>query len=98
MPETPSVPPTATRRIPLAIGAVVVGALIGFAGIYGLGGLKHASSGDSACALLNESSRSASIPNKMRRFFTAPVVPAVFAAVILMAAPGLGIAAPASSL
>ena len=50
MPETPLAPPTATRRVPLAIGAVVVGALLGFAGVYGLGGLKRGSGGDSACA------------------------------------------------
>jgi thiol-disulfide isomerase/thioredoxin len=50
MPETPSPRPAATRRIPIAIGAVLVGALIGFAGVYGLGGLKRGSGGDSACA------------------------------------------------
>jgi len=50
MPETPSPRPAATRRIPIAIGAVVVGAAIGFAGVYGLGGLKRGSGGDTACA------------------------------------------------
>ena len=50
MPETPSPRAAATRRIPLAIGAVMVGGLIGFAGVYGLGGLKRGGSGDSACA------------------------------------------------
>ena len=50
MPETPSPRPAATRRIPIAIGAVLVGALIGFAGVYGLGGLKRGGSGDSSCA------------------------------------------------
>jgi thiol-disulfide isomerase/thioredoxin len=53
MPETPSpksaAKSAATRRIPLAIGAVVVGALIGFAGVYGVGGFKRGASGDSAC-------------------------------------------------
>ena len=49
MPETPSPRPAATRRIPLAIGAVMVGALIGFAGVYGFGSFKRASGGDSAC-------------------------------------------------
>jgi thiol-disulfide isomerase/thioredoxin len=39
----------ATRRIPLAIGAVLVGAVIGFAGIYGAGGLARRAAGDSAC-------------------------------------------------
>ena len=50
MPETPAPRPAATRRIPIAIGAVLVGAAIGFAGVYGLGGLKRGSGGDSACA------------------------------------------------
>ena len=35
-------------RIPLVIGAVLVGAGIGFAGVYGIGGLKPAT-GDPAC-------------------------------------------------
>ena len=41
--------PAATRRIPLAIGAVMVGGLIGYAAVSGIGGLKRGSSGDSAC-------------------------------------------------
>src|SRR4030081_3240498 len=53
MPETPqpksAANSAATRRIPLAIGAVVAGALIGFAGVYGIGGFKRGASGDSAC-------------------------------------------------
>jgi thiol-disulfide isomerase/thioredoxin len=49
MPERPSPPPAATRRIPFAIGAVLIGAVIGFAGVYGIGGLKRNASGDSAC-------------------------------------------------
>src|ERR1700688_1514815 len=49
MPEHSSPRPTATRRIPYAIGAVVIGAVIGFAGIYGIGGLKRNSAGDAAC-------------------------------------------------
>jgi thiol-disulfide isomerase/thioredoxin len=49
MPEQPSPRPTATRRIPYAIGAVLIGAVIGFAGIYGFGGLKRNSAGDAAC-------------------------------------------------
>src|ERR1700749_193753 len=48
MPETPSPRPAATRRIPIAIGAVLVGAVIGFAGMYGLGGW-HWNAGDPAC-------------------------------------------------
>src|SRR6267378_947411 len=42
MPDRPSPPPAATRRIPLAIGAVLIGAVIGFAGVYGVAGLTMA--------------------------------------------------------
>jgi thiol-disulfide isomerase/thioredoxin len=49
MPDRPSPRPAATRRIPLAIGAVLIGAVIGFAGVYGIGGLKRDAGGDSAC-------------------------------------------------
>jgi thiol-disulfide isomerase/thioredoxin len=49
MPEQPTPARTATRRIPLAIGAVVIGAAIGFAAVYGFGGLVHNASGDPAC-------------------------------------------------
>src|SRR4030081_601215 len=50
MPETSAPRPAATRRIPIAIGAVLIGAAIGFAGVYGFGSLKRGSGGDSACA------------------------------------------------
>src|SRR6201996_3049990 len=49
MPETPSPRPTATRRIPIAIGAVLIGAVIGFAGVYGIGVLRRNPAGDPAC-------------------------------------------------
>jgi thiol-disulfide isomerase/thioredoxin len=49
MPEQPTPAPTATRRIPLAIGAVVIGAAIGFAAVYGVGGLTRRATGDPAC-------------------------------------------------
>jgi thiol-disulfide isomerase/thioredoxin len=49
MPERPLSYPTATRRIPLAIGAVLIGAVIGLAGVYGIGGLKRNAAGDPAC-------------------------------------------------
>jgi thiol-disulfide isomerase/thioredoxin len=49
MPERPLAYPTATRRIPLAIGAVLTGAVIGLAGVYGIGGLKSNAAGDPAC-------------------------------------------------
>jgi thiol-disulfide isomerase/thioredoxin len=49
MPELPSPNPTATRRIPLVIGAVLIGVAIGYAGIYGIGRLKGNASGDPTC-------------------------------------------------
>lgn len=49
MPDLPTPRPAVTRRIPLAIGAVVVGALIGFAAVYGFGAFKRGPAGDSAC-------------------------------------------------
>jgi thiol-disulfide isomerase/thioredoxin len=49
MPEQPTPVAAPTRRIPLAIGAVLIGGAIGFGAVYGIGGLKHASSGDPAC-------------------------------------------------
>jgi thiol-disulfide isomerase/thioredoxin len=49
MPELPSPRPAVTRRIPIAIGAVVVGALLGYAGVYGIGGLSSNAAGDAAC-------------------------------------------------
>ncbi|WP_213772973.1 TlpA family protein disulfide reductase [Bradyrhizobium sp. dw_78] len=46
-------PPAATRRIPfgiaLALGAMLIGAGIGFAGIYGTGGLSRTAAGDAVC-------------------------------------------------
>jgi thiol-disulfide isomerase/thioredoxin len=49
MPELRSPRAAAMRRIPLAIGAVLIGAAIGYAGVYGIGGLKRGAAGDSAC-------------------------------------------------
>jgi thiol-disulfide isomerase/thioredoxin len=49
MPEGPSPPAAAMRRIPITIGAVLIGAAIGFAGVYGIGGLKRSAAGDPAC-------------------------------------------------
>src|SRR6266852_115749 len=49
MPERPTPDPAATRRIPFAIGAVLIGAVIGFAAVYGIGGLKRNAAGHSAC-------------------------------------------------
>jgi thiol-disulfide isomerase/thioredoxin len=49
MPERPLAHPAAMRRIPITIGAVLIGAAIGFAGVYGIGGLKRGTAGDPAC-------------------------------------------------
>src|ERR1700722_8470415 len=49
MPELPSPRLAAARRIPIAIAAVAIGAAIGFAGVYGIGGLRRNASGDPAC-------------------------------------------------
>jgi thiol-disulfide isomerase/thioredoxin len=49
MPETPLPRPAPMRRIPMAIGAVLSGALIGYAAVYGIGGFRRGGSGDSAC-------------------------------------------------
>jgi thiol-disulfide isomerase/thioredoxin len=48
MPELPS-PHPATRRIPLAIAAVLIGTVVGIVGIYGIGRIKGNATGDSAC-------------------------------------------------
>ena len=48
--ESPPPAPTPTRRIPYAIGAVLIGAVLGFVGVYGFGGLKRNGSSDSGCA------------------------------------------------
>ncbi len=57
MPERPTPAPAATRRIPYVVGAVLVGTLIGFAGVYGIGGLKRNATGDSGCAAAVDLSR-----------------------------------------
>jgi thiol-disulfide isomerase/thioredoxin len=57
MPERPSPAPAAVRRIPYVVGAVLVGTMIGFAGVYGIGGLKRNATGDSACAAAVDLSR-----------------------------------------
>jgi thiol-disulfide isomerase/thioredoxin len=48
MPENPSPLPAPLRRLPVVIGTVVAGAVIGLAAIYGFG-LKRAPTGDTAC-------------------------------------------------
>ena len=49
MPDDPMPPRAATRRIPIAIGAVLIGAVIGLAGVYGIGGWRRNTGGDPAC-------------------------------------------------
>jgi thiol-disulfide isomerase/thioredoxin len=50
MPQNPSPAPAPVRRIPYVIGAVLIGAVIGSAAIYKLGGVKPTVSADSSCA------------------------------------------------
>ena len=57
MPERPTPAAAPMRRIPYVIGAVLIGAVIGFTGIYGIGGLKHNMAGDSTCGAAVELSR-----------------------------------------
>src|SRR5260370_22443694 len=47
--ERPGARRAAIRRIPITIGAVLIGATIGFAGVYGIGGLKRSTAGDPVC-------------------------------------------------
>ncbi len=46
-PDQPGRP--VVRRILVVVGAVAIGAVIGFAGVYGIGGLKRNAPGDAAC-------------------------------------------------
>jgi thiol-disulfide isomerase/thioredoxin len=48
MPEMSAPRPRSTRRIPVAIGAVLIGAAIGFAAVSGIGGWRR-QAGDPAC-------------------------------------------------
>jgi len=48
MPEQPTTRSALTRRIPIAVAAVLVGGIAGFIGIHGLSGLKGAG-GDPTC-------------------------------------------------
>src|SRR5215470_36185 len=57
MPETTPVLSPALRRIPIAIAAVVIGGVIGYAGLYGFGGLKGGSGGDPACRAAVDTAR-----------------------------------------
>lgn len=50
MPETSPPPSARSRRMPIAIGAVLAVSLIGIAGVYGLGGLKRGAGGDASCS------------------------------------------------
>src|SRR5215813_1984284 len=49
MPDTPQPRLAATRRIPIVVAAVVIGGLIGYAGMTGLAGFKGGAGGDPAC-------------------------------------------------
>jgi thiol-disulfide isomerase/thioredoxin len=49
MPDHPPSLPKTLRRVPIAIAAVVIGGVLGYAGLHGLGGLKGSAGGDPAC-------------------------------------------------
>jgi len=57
MPETPLPRPAAMRRIPIVVGAVVIGGLLGYAGMGGFGGLKSGAGGDPACRAAVDTAR-----------------------------------------
>ena len=57
MPENPSSLPPALRRVPIAIAAVVIGGVIGYAGIHGFGGVKGNSGGDPTCRAAVDTAR-----------------------------------------
>src|SRR5260370_6305600 len=48
-PERPTPHPVATGGMPARLGAVLIGAVMGLAAVYGIGGLKRNAAGDSAC-------------------------------------------------
>jgi len=56
MPENPSPRSAATRRIPLVIGAVVIGGLVGYVAMTGFG-LKSSAGGDPACRAAVDTAR-----------------------------------------
>ena len=56
MPEMPP-PRPASRRLPIAIGAVVAAGVVGLGAFYGLGGLKRGTGGDPSCASAVELAR-----------------------------------------
>lgn len=49
-PESAPRPRVAMRRIPLVLGAIVIGAAIGYGAVYFLGGLRHQAAADAGCA------------------------------------------------
>ena len=49
LPETGQTSPPPRRRIPMALGGVLVGVVIGFAGVYGIGGLMRNGTADPGC-------------------------------------------------
>ena len=49
MPERSTPAPSPARRIPYAVAAVLIGALIGFAGMYGIGAFRRNAAADSGC-------------------------------------------------
>jgi thiol-disulfide isomerase/thioredoxin len=56
MPDA-SPPTSAFSRIPLLLGSIVLGGAIGYAGVYGIGGLKRSALADAPCASALEVSK-----------------------------------------
>ena len=57
MPEQPTTRAALTRRIPIAVAAVLIGGLAGYAGIHGFSGLTGAAGGDPACRAAVDTAR-----------------------------------------
>ena len=55
MPEMPPSRPAPTRRIPLAIGAVVAAGVIGLGAFYGFSGFRRGAGGDPSCSKASRS-------------------------------------------
>ena len=49
MPDRPPSLPPALRRVPIVIAAVVIGGVLGYAGLRGFGGVGESAAGDPAC-------------------------------------------------
>ncbi len=57
MPEPSSAARASLRRIPVTVGAVLIGGVIGYFAVHGLGGLKQTTSAEPACRAAVETAR-----------------------------------------